>query len=223
MSVTVMVFVISVNHLVQSTTTTLDHDEGDNVTLHCPQPSENINWIVPNVKEEFRSQNSAVQADGSLLLSNVSRADSRLYTCQDAETNQSLGSIQLNVRSVPPAVSHLKVITHSVYALVTWYLHEDGGYSIESFLLQYRIADEDSSPTSKWTVIEDVRPNTSTITVFHLMPNSTYYFRVQAVNKLGCGPEVSVMAKTKYDPEEVQQANELLSIEQKTSSSVYMK
>jgi len=215
-----LIFVISINHLVHSTKiTTIDQDEGENVTLHCPQRSENINWIVSNVKE--KCQNSAVQADGSLLLSNVTRANSHIYTCQDAETNQSLGSIKLNVRSVPPAVNNLTVITHSVYALVTWHLHENGGYSVEGFLLQYRIDESYSNSTSTWTVINC---NSSTVKVFHLMPNSTYYFRVQAVNKLGPGPEVSVMAKTKYDPQEVQKANEqLLSIEQKSSSNIYMK
>ena len=59
--------------------------------------------------------------------------------------------------------------------------------------------------------------------VFHLMPNSTYYFRIQAVNKLGPGNEISLMAKTKYDLDEVKKANDLLSIEQENSSSLYMK
>ena len=100
----------------------LDKDEGQNVTLKCPFGKSNIQWIVSdpnNVGKKPRSQNSAVLDDGSLSISNLSSSDSHLYTCQDAETNQSLGSIKLTVKSVPPSVNNLTIITHSVYALVT--------------------------------------------------------------------------------------------------------
>ena len=43
------------------------------------------------------------------------------------------------------------------------------------------------------------------------------------MNKLGPGNEISLMAKTKYDLDEVKKANDLLSIEQENSSSLYMK
>ncbi len=77
--------------------TDIYRDEGDNVTLLCPidhHPSTTINWIVTDVKtqKDFRSQKrSVVRKDGSLYLINVTRSDSHLYTCQDSETNQSLG------------------------------------------------------------------------------------------------------------------------------------
>jgi len=210
--------------------TTFFRDEGDNVTLICPgfQKSANLNWIITDAqaKEDFQNQvlNRVVQDDGSLFLENVSRSDSHLYTCQDAENNQSLGSIKLEIRSVPSAVNNFTAITHSVYALVTWNLDDDGGYAVQKFVLKYRL-DESSTNTSilHWNVLDNLKPNTSSVAVFHLMPNSTYYFRIQAVNRLGPGHEISLMAKTKYDPEEVKQANELLSIEQENSSSLYMK
>ena len=224
----ILVISCSVNPWVHGANfTTINHDEGENVSLHCPQIRDNINWHYPD-----RSQNGIVQEDGSLFLSNVTRADAHLYTCQDAETNQSLGSIKLNVRSVPAAVTNLTVITHSVYALVTWELHDNGaaaavGYPTQKFMLQYRCIDPShavaNASVAQWTVIDHLRPTTSTVTVFNLMPNSTYDFRVQAVNKLGPGPEASVKAKTKYNLKEVQRANELLSTEQNISSNVYMK
>ena len=99
-------------------------DEGDNVTLICPaslEKSANLNWIITDAqaKEEFQNQvlNNVVQDDGSLFLENVSRTDSHLYTCQDAENNQSLGSIKLQICGVPSAVNNFTAITHSVYAL----------------------------------------------------------------------------------------------------------
>ena len=115
-------------------------------------------------------------------------------------------------------------ITHSVYALVTWNLDDDGGYPVQKFVLKYRL-DESLSNTSTqhWNILDNLKPNTSSMAVFHLMPNSTYYFRIHAVNKLGPGQEISLMAKTKFDPEEVEQANELLSMEQENSSNLYMK
>lgn len=199
----------------------INRDEGDNVTLHCPSSKESsaqdLNWILENGSQ---THNSIVQDDGSLYLINVDASDSQYYTCQDPETNQSLGSIKLNVRSVPGPVSNLTVITHSVYALVTWTLLENGGYPIQKFVLKYRM-----ELVSNWTVIDDVQANTSSVAVFHLVPNSTYYFRMQAVNQLGPGPEISVMTKTNYDPEEVKQDQDLLSLEQSYSSNqnVYMK
>ena len=206
-------------------------DEGDNVTLICPNNSEsakNINWIVSDgiQSKESRLRNGVVRQDGSLFLTNVTRSDSHIYSCQDAETNQSLGGISLLIRGTPSAVNNLTVLTHSVYALVTWQLDDDGGYPIQRFSLKYRIEEsniEDFKETN-WTVLDDIRPNTSSVAVFHLLPNSTYYFRVQAVNQLGVGPEVSVMATTKYDPDEVNRASELLSMEkEKESSKLYVK
>jgi len=207
-------------------------DEGDNVTLICPaslEKSANLNWIITDAqaKEEFQNQvlNNVVQDDGSLFLENVSRTDSHLYTCQDAENNQSLGSIKLQICGVPSAVNNFTAITHSVYALVTWNLDDDGGYPVEKFVLKYRLDESlsNSTSTQHWNVIDHLKPNTSSMAVFHLMPNSTYYFRIQAVNKLGPGNEISLMAKTKYDLDEVKKANDLLSIEQENSSSFYMK
>ena len=46
--------------------------------------------------------------------------------------------MKLTVKSVPPSVNNLTIIPHSVYALVTWELHGNGGYPITNFLLQYR-------------------------------------------------------------------------------------
>jgi hypothetical protein len=45
----------------------------------------------------------------------------------------------LDVKSVPPAVTNLTVLTHSVYALVTWALPGNGGYPIKNFVLSYRL------------------------------------------------------------------------------------
>ena len=98
---------------------TIYRDIGKSVKLTCPNKSSDItdtNWIIISDAKigNPRSQNSAVQEDGSLFLPNLTKSDSHIYKCQDAETNQSLGSVKLIVRSVPPSVNNLKIISHSV-------------------------------------------------------------------------------------------------------------
>jgi hypothetical protein len=51
------------------------------------------------------------------------------------------------VKSAPPAVTNLTVLTHSVYALVMWVLPADGGYPIKNFVLAYRL--DRSHPSEK--------------------------------------------------------------------------
>lgn len=203
-------------------------DEGQNVTLRCTSNNTDSNssdtaWIVSdtNVGQKLRSQNSAVLNDGSLLISNLSSSDSHLYTCQDAETNQSLGSVKLIVRSVPPSVNNLTIITHSVYALVTWELHGDGGYPVNKFILKYRKVANNSN--AEWEKFDSIKPNASSITVYRLEPNATYFFRIQAVNRLGAGHEVTVMASTKYDVKEIKQAKELQALDSEPPTNIYMK
>ena len=46
---------------------------------------------------------------------------------------------------------------------------------------------------------------------------------MQAVNILGAGHEVTVMAKTKYDIHEINEAKELQSVDSEPSTNSYMK
>ena len=55
--------------------------------------------------------------------------------------------------------------------------------------------------------------NATSYSVYHLMPNSSYYFRVCAFNDLGCGKDHSVAANTKYNRDEVDAAKELMAKE----------
>ena len=79
--------------------------------------------------------------------------------------------MKLTVKSVPPSVNNLTIIPHSVYALVTWELHGNGGYPITNFLLQYRKikTKNDSgvaSSTSSWIKLEPIEPDASSTTVY---------------------------------------------------------
>lgn len=205
-------------------TVTIYQDYGSSVRISCPNKPSDINftnWIVSGNVGKPRSQNSAVLDDGSLFISNLTKSDSHLYKCQDAETNQSLGSVKLIVRSVPPSVNNLTIITHSVYALITWELYGNGGYPISKFLLKYRQVT--NSPKLEWNIIDDIQPNASSVTVYQLEPNTTYFFRIQAFNKLGAGHEVTVMAKTKFNLKEINKAKELQVKDENSTTNIYMK
>ena len=64
---------------------------------------------------------------------------------------------------------------------------------------------ESESNNVSWTSVE-VSSESSTTTVGGLAPNSTYFFRVYAVNALGPGDEVSKMAATNWVQSEVDAA-----------------
>ena len=67
----------------------------------------------------------------------------------------------------------------------------------------------------------EISPNATSKSVYNLRPNSTYYFRLFAVNKLGNGKNGTVMAETKYSVEEINEAIKLLS--EKGMASLYLK
>ena len=142
------------------------------------------------------------------------------------ESNESIHTVFLVVRTVPPAVANLTVIPHSVFALVTWSpVADDGGYPVEGYVLGYR-RDRSSLETDafdpriphsqesqreagsyKWSYVRDIAPSATSKAIYGLVPNSTYYFRLCAVNRLGMGGNVSVMAKTLFDESEVEAAH----------------
>jgi hypothetical protein len=164
------------------------------------------------------------QTNGDLVIYGIKPDDSKSYTCQDMESNESIHTVFLVVRMVPPAVANLSVIAHSVFALVTWGAAvDDGGYPLNRYVLGYRrdksrLNDDDQAlesakkenSTYAWTYLSDIGPAATSKAVYGLVPNSTYYFRLCAVNRLGNGKNVSVMAETKYEAAEVDAAKEEL-------------
>jgi hypothetical protein len=72
------------------------------------------------------------------------------------------------------------------------------------------------------TVVDsEISPNATSKSVYNLRPNSTYSFRLFAVNKLGNGKNETVTAETKYSVEEINEAIKLLS--EKGMASLYLK
>ena len=171
------------------------------------------------------------QPNGDLLIYGLVPEDSKPYTCQDMESNESIHTVFLVVRTVPPAVPNLTVIPHSVFALLTWSpVADDGGHPVDGYVLAYRrdsnrletdpfdpripphsTAEIQGEATSnEWSYIRDIAQNATSKAVYGLVPNSTYYFRLCAVNRLGMGRNVSLTAKTLFDESEVEAAHDLV-------------
>ena len=145
------------------------------------------------------------------------------------ESNESIHTVFLVVRTVPPAVANLTVMPHSVFALVTWTpVVDDGGYPVDGYVLGYRrdrsrletdLFDpriphghaeiQREAASYEWSYIRSIAPSATSRAVYGLVPNSTYYFRLCAVNRLGMGRNVSVIAKTLFDESEVEAAHDL--------------
>ena len=128
------------HHITESTT--VYANIGSNISLHCSNPEKHpFQWNYPNGEDETSPSSIPAaarihpSATGALFIFLVSQSDSRAYTCQDMETNESLNVVHLTVRSPPPAVTNLTVFAHSVYALVTWEIHGDGGYPIKRWVI----------------------------------------------------------------------------------------
>eukprot|EP00095_Tigriopus_kingsejongensis_P009956 maker-scaffold17_size721972-snap-gene-1.19 protein:Tk09956 transcript:maker-scaffold17_size721972-snap-gene-1.19-mRNA-1 annotation:"contactin-1 isoform x1" len=209
-------------------------DQGWNVTLECQGAGNRpIAWSYHQAGETPPAASRPhlqPLPNGSLALHGLTEADARSYTCQDMESNESLHTVHLHVRTVPPAVTNLSVVAHSVYALVTWLAPGHGGAPLNGFWLRFRRdkshlseADEralaiDELLSYQWSDAPAIGPQATGHTVYGLAPNSTYFFRVCARNRLGCGHNVSVMADTSYVESEVDAAKELMAEEHKSQS-----
>ena len=147
------------------------------------------------------------------------------------ESNESIHTVFLVVRTVPPAVANLTVIPHSVFALVTWSPvadDADGGYPVDRYVLGYKRDSGESEAgrldprishssaetlreaADQWSYVRNIAPSATSKAVYGLVPNSTYYFRLCAVNRLGMGENASVAVRTLFDESEVEAAHDLV-------------
>ena len=83
---------------------TISADAGGNVTLHCPViGGKSVNWIVvprrglnrPPPKDN--NESGSILADGSKVLFDLDEDDANEYICQDADSNESIHTVFLQV------------------------------------------------------------------------------------------------------------------------------
>jgi len=168
-------------------------DVNKKVVLPCGQnKSSHISWRYQG-SEHLRLNTSGtliIAESGDLQISQARPSDGGVYTCLDGDTT--ITQIRLTVLDTPSTVTNMSVHTNSVFAIVTWDRAADSPDSlpVSGYHCQYR-QDTSHLPDSEVTSIGmeyvqlEVGANSSQCSVYKLSPNTTYYFRVAAYNRLG--------------------------------------
>ncbi|KRT84345.1 Fibronectin domain-containing protein [Oryctes borbonicus] len=183
-------------------------DVGSNLTLRCPiENTQDIIWVREG-KIEDQIKHTMVQNDGSLFLETVTKNDSGIYGClpENTVSQDLMRSIKVFIKTPPPA---LFAIVHpsTILALLIWEVNGTGGYPITHFTAEYRLYTEDN-----WRAISpnNMSPNLRRIEVYKLEPNTTYAFRIWAVNQLGKGDITEIVSTTLHNYTEIELARHLL-------------
>jgi len=175
-------------------------DLGQRVELPCPHNQDsNISWQFSGERHLRLNASTSQITPSALVIPAAELTDAGLYTCH--ADNQVVIQVRLDVRTVPSRVTNMSVHTNSVFAIVSWASPgREHGLPVLEFICQHR---EDTShkdnPTSADLEFSSQRinANDSSCALYRLLPNTTYYFRIAAVNRLGRGDFVSLMGKTR--------------------------
>ncbi|XP_055632165.1 uncharacterized protein LOC129772199 [Toxorhynchites rutilus septentrionalis] len=115
--------------------------------------------------------------------------------------------VRVKVRTPPLAVSSFYVRASTIIAVLVWEVmpNRTGGYVIRDFTAEMRrLRTSEEEPEERWEVIDPrhITPNARQLEIYHLIPNTTYEFRIWANNALGAGEIVTTTATTSPDMEE---------------------
>ncbi|XP_017789239.1 PREDICTED: contactin-2-like isoform X2 [Habropoda laboriosa] len=195
-------------------------DIGQNLTLACadedalPQLGESVGvmWIREG-REDGQIERLKVEPNGALELISVSADDGGNYSCTLDDDHDAVKTrINVQVRTPPPALHNVWVKPSTILANILWEVVGTGGYPIIDFTAEYRLKPNVGEEPEDWKPIvpAHIPPNSRQIDVYHLVPNTTYSFRVWATNQLGRGDIVEVEGHTHHSVEELELARHLL-------------
>ncbi|XP_076674123.1 contactin-5 isoform X4 [Andrena cerasifolii] len=193
-------------------------DIGQNLTVACaeedalPQSGESVGvmWIREG-REDGQIKRLKVEPNGALDLINVSADDAGNYSCTlDDDRDAVKTRINVQVNTPPPALHNVWVKPSTILANILWEVAGTGGYPIIDFTAEYRLKPNVGEEPEDWKPIvpTHIPPNSRQIDVYHLVPNTTYSFRVWATNQLGRGKTVEVEGHTHHSVEELAQLEE---------------
>lgn len=194
-------------------------DVGRDLQLACADEngfSEDSNarvmWVREG-REDGQIERLKVDPNGMLELLNVSVHDAGNYSCTlDDDRDAVKARINVEVRTPPPALHNVWVKPSTILANILWEVADTGGYPIIDFTAEYRLKPVAGEKPEEWKPIipTHIPPNSRQIDVYHLVPNTTYSFRVWATNQLGRGEIVEVEGHTHHSVEELELARHLL-------------
>ncbi|XP_018054807.1 PREDICTED: protein sidekick isoform X3 [Atta colombica] len=191
-------------------------DVGKDLKLACTEESDllhseesNVMWIREG-REDGQVERLKIEPNGVLELLNVSVDDAGNYSCTLDDTVKA--KINVEVKTPPPALHNVWVKPSTILANILWEVAGTGGYPIIDFTAEYRLKPAAGEDPEEWKPIipTHIPPNSRQIDVYHLVPNTTYSFRVWATNQLGKGEVVEVEGHTHYSVEELELARHLL-------------
>ncbi|XP_050101567.1 uncharacterized protein LOC126581740 [Anopheles aquasalis] len=123
--------------------------------------------------------------------------------------------VNVKVRTPPLAVSNFYVRASTIIAVLVWEVmpNRTGGYAIRDFTAEMRRMRDPSgsdttvatdAPELPWETIDPrhISPNARQLEIYHLIPNTTYEFRIWGNNQLGAGEIVTILATTQPRMEE---------------------
>ncbi|XP_031632087.1 uncharacterized protein LOC116346282 [Contarinia nasturtii] len=193
-------------------------DAGNNISIPCLARGS-IMWV----KEECNETKEFVRGS-DLRIYNIQPSDAGTYVClvspdeseltrvgDDDDSNEKITdnsfleglTIVLKVRSVPGPVSKFSVRLSTIIGILMWEYpsNRSGGYPVKSFTAEFRKyfdVDESNITTQLWHRLDpqNIPSNVRYFEVYHLIPNTTYEFRLWANNFLGSGEAVTISATT---------------------------
>uniref|UniRef100_A0A182QBW4 Ig-like domain-containing protein n=1 Tax=Anopheles farauti TaxID=69004 RepID=A0A182QBW4_9DIPT len=115
--------------------------------------------------------------------------------------------VNVKVRTPPLAVSNFYVRASTIIAVLVWEVmpNRTGGYAIRDFTAEMRkMRETNDAPELPWETIDPrhISPNARQLEIYHLIPNTTYEFRIWGNNQLGAGEIVTILATTQPRMEE---------------------
>ncbi|XP_058127548.1 uncharacterized protein LOC131290904 [Anopheles ziemanni] len=115
--------------------------------------------------------------------------------------------VNVKVRTPPLAVSNFYVRASTIIAVLVWEVmpNRTGGYAIRDFTAEMRKMRESvDEPELPWETIDPrhISPNARQLEIYHLIPNTTYEFRIWGNNQLGAGEIVTILSTTQPRMEE---------------------
>ncbi|KAH0954899.1 hypothetical protein HN011_011144 [Eciton burchellii] len=184
----------------------------ESILPHTEESNVGVMWIREG-REDGQIKRLKVEPSGVLKLLNVSADDAGNYSCTlDDDRDAVKARINVEVRTPPPALRNVWVKPSTILANILWEVAGTGGYPIIDFTAEYRLKPITGEKPEDWKPIipTHIPPNSRQIDVYHLVPNTTYSFRVWATNQLGRGEIVEVEGHTHHSTEELELARHLL-------------
>ncbi|GAB0096816.1 uncharacterized protein DMENIID0001_123840 [Sergentomyia squamirostris] len=202
-------------------------DPGKNLILPCAvNDPQSVIWM----KEGHQNKSNWIRkGNGSLLIVNITMNDAGNYTCSTISDNATLtGNLSssslyhrtanVRVRTPPEAVSFFAVRASTVIAVLIWEYPPKKliANSVRSFTADFRKVPDEiavdaegnvqniTSEETEWERLDplNISPNIRQLEVYHLIPNTSYEFRIWANNHLGSGEKATVTGTTKSQWEE---------------------